>query len=31
LEQKSARLIRSRNLAALLRTLTKIAFFAWWP
>ena len=28
LEQKSARLIRSRNLAALLRTLTKIAFFA---
>ncbi|MGB5735740.1 MAG: mechanosensitive ion channel domain-containing protein, partial [Thiohalocapsa sp.] len=27
-EQKSARLIRSRNLAALLRTLTNIAFFA---
>lgn len=28
LEQKSARLIRSRNLAELLRTLTKFAFFA---
>ncbi len=28
LEEKSARLLRSRNLAALLRTLTKIAFYA---